>query len=394
MNWVRRIFVYLLSVILLVSLFGIALATSIQVGLSHPNKVEGWLEQSHLYTNLVSTITDQAQTAIENNVSGGAAISSTVVRQAAQSAFPQSLLKQSVQTFVNSNYAWLEGKTATPTFKIDLSNAKQQFATKVAESSVVAHLKSLPACTPAQTVQLASANPLLLSCSPVGISSQVVAAQLSQQVAASSGFLNSPVITASSISTKGLNTSKPYYQKLTKLPKAYQLIQKLPWILSIVGILSVIGIVFCSRSKRSGIRKVSIVLFISGIILVIDKLITDALFSKFKSSAFNGVNNSQIQQSLTSFAHYVEAELVKIDLWFGIAYLALAIILFGLLIATRQRTKKPKKPSAGTPVDQAKIQHNANDAPLADRLQRQPYIDSLSPTNKTRKGPRPPRLIQ
>lgn len=396
MQWVRRAFVYLFSIALLVSLLGIALSTSFKVGLTHPSKIEAWLDQSQLYSNLVTTITNQAQTSIQNDVPGGGAISSTLVHQAAQSAFPQSLLKQSAQTFLNSNYAWLEGKTATPNFKIDLSGAKQQFATEVAESSVLAHLKSLPACTPAQTLQLQSANPLLLSCSPVGISAQVAAAQFSQQVVNSGGFLNTPVITATTISTKELNETKPYYDKLSKLPQTYQLVQKLPWILSIVSVLSIIGVVFCARSKRSGLWRVGIVLFISGALLVADKLATDTIFNRLKDRAFKDVSNSQLQQSLTSFAHYVEAELVKVDFWFGVAYLAVAVILFALLITTRHRRHSTKSANTGTGSAsvQSKIQSTADNMNSAGRPQQQPDLDISNFKTKTKKPPRPPRLVQ
>src|ERR1035437_9957485 len=113
MKWVRRILVFLFSIVLLVSLVGIALATSAQVGLAHPGNIENWLDQSNLYSSLSTTIANKAQNSIENNVSGGVSISKTLVQQAAQSAFPQSLLKQSVQTFINSNYDWLEGKSTT-----------------------------------------------------------------------------------------------------------------------------------------------------------------------------------------------------------------------------------------------------------------------------------------
>ncbi|HVA11202.1 MAG TPA: hypothetical protein VNG32_03460, partial [Candidatus Dormibacteraeota bacterium] len=157
MKWVRRIFVFLFSIVLLVSLIGEALTISAQVSLAHPNKIEGWLDQSNLYSGISTTIANKAQNSIENNVTGGVSINKTVVQQAAQSAFPQSLLKQSVQTFLNSNYDWLEGKTAAPNFTIDLSGAKQAFATQVAETSVVAHLTGLPACSAAQTLQLKNA---------------------------------------------------------------------------------------------------------------------------------------------------------------------------------------------------------------------------------------------
>jgi hypothetical protein len=397
MKWVRRIVVCLFSIVLLVSLIGIALATSARVSLMHPNKTENWLNQSNLYANLETTVVNQAQTAIANNVSGGVSISQSVVQQAVQSAFPQSLLKQNVQTFLTSNYAWLEGKTPTPNFKIDLSGVKQEFATKVADASVLAHLTGLPTCTAAQTLQLESANPLLLSCLPAGVSPQFEASQVSQQVISNSGFLSHPVITANSVSTKGLSMSgqEAYYKKFSRLPRSYQLIQKLPWILSIVGIFSILGIVFCSRSKRLGVRRISIVLLIGGVLLVIDKFVADIAFNKLKNRAFKGVSSSQIQQSLTSFAHYVETEISKVNLWFGIAYIILAVILFVILIATRHRQMRSTPKSIHTPAKQTKVQSTVNNLRAANRPQRRPdYVDSLTPNNKPRKGPRPPRLIQ
>jgi hypothetical protein len=401
MKWVRRILVYLLSIVLLVSLFGIALSTSARISLSHPSKIESWLDQSNLYTNLITSITDQAQTAIENNVSGGTSISKTVVQEAAQSAFPQSLLKQDTQTFLNSNYAWLEGKTATPSFNIDLSGAKQEFATKVAQSSVATHLTNLPACTVSQTLQLQSANPLLLSCRPVGVSTQVEVAQISQQVANNGSFLGNPVITASTFSNKGAGGNRPYYARFSKLPKAYQITQQLPWILGIVAIVSMIGITFWSRSKRAGLRRIGITLLTAGVLLVIDKVATDAGFNKLKDKAFNSLNNHQIQQSLTSFAHYVEAELVKIDLWFGIVYIAIAVILLGILLFTRNRrpkSAKSAKPDAptnnryesGPSPRQSDFNTTNSNAGTVNPAQAQTVHQNL----KKRTRRRPPRLVQ
>jgi hypothetical protein len=402
MKWVRRTFVGLFSIILLVSLVGMALAISAQVSLTHPSKIEKWLNQSNLYTNLATTITSQAQNAIENNVTGGGSISKTVVQQAAQSVLPQSLLKQSVQTFLNSNYAWLEGKTATPNFKIDLSGVKQEFATKVADASVLAHLTGLSTCTPAQTLQLESANPLLLSCLPAGVNPQFETVQVSQQLANNSDFLSNPVITANTVSTKGLSENEPYYKKLSMLPKYYQLAQKLPWILGILTILSSIGIIFCARSKRLGLRRVGVMLLISGALLVADKFATDAAFNKLKNRVFSSVNNGQIQQSLTSLVHYIEVELAKINLWFGIIYIALAVILFIVLILTRNR-----KPGL---TKEAKVKPPTNNAPAANRPQVQPSFDTINPNTtavgttqtpktarqnlKKRSPPKPPRLIQ
>jgi hypothetical protein len=186
------------------------------------------------------------------------------------------------------------------------------------------------------------------------------------------------------------------------LPKYYQLAQNLPWILGILTILSTIGIIFCARSKRLGLRRVGVILLISGALLIADKFATDAAFNKFKDRIFSSVNNGQIQQSLTSFVHYVEAELAKINLWFGIVYIALAIILFIVLILTRNR-----KPGL---TKEAKVKPPTSNTPVASRPQVQPSFDMINPnataggatqTPKTarqnlkkRSPPKPPRLIQ
>ena len=403
MNWVRRVFVYLLSIILLVSLLGMALAISAQASLTHPNKVENWLNQSNLYASLATTITNQAQNAIQNNVTGGAAISKTVIQQAAQTSLPESLLKQDVQTFINSNYAWLEGKTAMPNFKIDLSGAKQEFANKVADASVLTHLTGLSICTPSQTLQLEGANPLLLSCIPAGVSPQFEATQVSQQLVDTSAFLGNPVITANTVSTKGLGGHAPYYKKLSTLPKWYQLSQKLPWILGISTLLSSLGIIFCARSKRAGWRRIGIVLLISGILLVVDKFATDAVFNKYKGRIFDGVSSGQIQQSLTDLAHYIETELVKINLLMGVVYIILALILLSILILTRHRTPRSAKEAKVTPKanNTSAVNHRPKGQPSFDMLSpRSSATDSPQVPRVTRQAPkkrppsRPPRLIQ
>lgn len=311
-----------------------------------------------------------------------------MVQQAATSAFPQSLLKQSVQTFLNGNYAWLEGKTPIPSYTIDLSSAKQAFATKVATESVLTHLTGLPTCTAAQTLQLESADPLLLSCLPAGVSPQFEASQVSQQLVTSSGFLSNPVITARTVSIKGLSEHTPYYTKFSALPKGYQFVQKLPWILSIVSIISILGIMYCARSRRSGIRRIGIILLISGLLLVASSFATDVAFNTLRERVLTKINEVQIQPSLTSFTHYLEAQLAKIDLWSGIAYIVLAILLFGVLLLTRRRTPKPAK--------EAKPLPQANDTPGADQSAPQPIPRLKTPQHnlKNRSGPRPPRLIQ
>jgi hypothetical protein len=402
MKWVRGIFVYLLSVGLVFCLVVIALATSLNASLTHQDKIESWINQSNLYSSIDSLIASQAQKSIENNIAGGASISKSTVQQATQSAFSPTFLQKAVHSFLYSNYLWLGGKTTTPDFKIDVSGAKHQFATQIADEAVLAHFNNLPTCTTAQSLQLQSANPLLLSCQPAGISPQSVATQVAEQLANSNDFLSNPVITANNINFNGSKGNTAYYTRFSRAPTIYQATQKLPWILSIVSVLLLVAIIYCSRSKRLGIRRVGFVFLEAGILLIADKLLTDSGFNKLKDKVFNGFNSSQIQQSLTSVAHNLEAELAKIDLWFGVAYVMIAVILFAILIATRRR--KTKAASADRSDSRTKGQAAENDNPALNRLKTLPSNDALAPTPRPGRlahqnlkkppRPRPPRLIQ
>jgi hypothetical protein len=406
MKWLRGIFVYFLSVGFLLCLVGISLATSLDVSLTHQTKIENWINQSTLYANIESSIVSQAQKSIENNVAGGSSISSSTVQQAAKSAFSQVFLQKAVHSVLNSNYLWLEGKTTTPDFKVDVSGAKLQFATQIADEAVLTHFNNLPACTTTQSLQLQSANPLLLSCRPTGISAASVATQVTQQLANSSDFLSTPVITASTINLNGSKNGTVYYTRFSRAPTIYQAIQKLPLILGIASAVLLLAVIYCSRSRRRGIRRAGFVLLLAGILLIADKLVADFGFNQVKDRLFNGFNNSQIQQSVTSVAHNLESELTKINLWFGVAYVLLAVILFSGLIATRKPRKK-RPAIADKPDKQPQIQ---KDNPALNRLRSQPTTDVLAPTPRPRQAvttpasaqhdqkkpsrPRPPRLIQ
>src|ERR1700752_3961147 len=97
MIWLRKGFVYLLSAFLLLSLLGTAFATSITVALSHPDKLETWLDQSHLYDNFVNNAIDQAKKSANSSPgSSTVSLSDTAVQQAAETAFSQAQLKQYV----------------------------------------------------------------------------------------------------------------------------------------------------------------------------------------------------------------------------------------------------------------------------------------------------------
>ncbi len=146
-----------------------------------------------------------------------------------------------------------------------------------------------------------------------------------------------------------------------------------------------LGIVFIAARGRKGVRRVGVILMVAGVILVAVKFAADMAFRQLEKHIFHNSSTGQIQQSLTDFLHRVETQLVKVDLWFGVAFVVLAVVLFTLLWFTRRRSgganggAKPPQPqaSADTPPQAG---GSGDQAPL--------------PVFKQPPRPRPPRLIQ
>ncbi|HVX57959.1 MAG TPA: hypothetical protein VHA37_09625 [Candidatus Saccharimonadales bacterium] len=347
MIWVRKGVVWLLSLLLLGSLLGTALATTANHTLAKPKKVESMLAQSKLYDHFVAYLADQAKKSEgDTDMSGSVSLNDAAVLSAAQSAFPSSLIGQSINTFINSNYDWLEGKTATPQFKIDLTSQKATFAQKVGQY-VKNYSAGLPVCSDAQALQEIDGDPLAATCRPSGVTPDTIGAQVSERLATTSDFLSNPVITANSVNPNGNPESQPYYQKLAHLPQLYRTITKLPYIFGALSLLSALGIVFIALSRRRGLRRVGVVLAVAGVLLVLSNVFANIAVDKLAQHVFNSSSVGLLQQSLTNFAHRVASALVRINVWFGAAYLVLAAVVLGLLLKTRQ--KPPKAAVAGGP---------------------------------------------
>ena len=390
MIWVRKGIVHVLSLVLLLSLLTGALAVSINVAFGHSAKLESWLAQSNLYSSFVSSAIKQAKTSTANNGqsggSGGISLNDVAVQQAAQSAFSPILLQQYVHTFLNSNYAWLEGKTRKPEFSIDLSGAKKNFAQQVGQYAQ-ARLATLPVCTPAQLAtaeQQLSNDPLSLTCRPSVLSPAAEGAMVTQQLENSGGFLSNPVITADSINPNGGNKAQPYYQKFSAAPRIYRLATQLPWELGAAALLSTIGIIFIAPRKRRGLRRVGIVMLEAGILLVAEKFLADIVFKKVEAKAFNNASVGPLQQSLTNFAHLAESQLVNVNLYFGVAFIVLALAIFVVLIVTRNRT-----PSL-TPAKEK----GSNNTPASGEQASTSSHSPLSDDNSTPPKPKRPPLVQ
>ncbi len=359
MIWVRKTLAYLLSLILLLALVAGVFAGGVTTAFAHPDKVKAWLSQSKVYDHFVSEVIQQSQKSIgSSDQSNSVSLSDATVQQAAADAFSPALLQDSVNKFLDGNYAWLQGKTAKPEFIIDLTQAKQGFASQVGQY-VQVRFSKLPICAPAQLAQLQNVDPLAAPCRPANLTAEAEGSLVTQQLAHSGDFLSNPVITADTLSPKGKEQSQPYYQKLSFAPKAYRWATKTPLILGALALLTALAVFFL-LPRRKGLRRIAVVLVEAGIILVAAKFVADQVLKRIETKVFNTSNVGQLQQSLTDFAHRVETALTKFDLWFGIAFLVVAALIIMFLLVTGQR--QPKVPPIGPATNPEPAEPAATDA--------------------------------
>lgn len=420
MNLLRKGIVHLLSVILFIALLSFVSSTAFNNTFGSPQKLEGWVADSKLESVLVSNALTQAQSANEDST---IALDQPAVKQAATQAFSSQLVGQSVNTFIQSNYDWLKGKTSTPTFRIDLTQAKQSFATQVGQL-VQTHLASLPVCTTAQLAQLQiPTDPLTVSCRPSNLDPKTEGARLTQEIATNDSFLTQPVLTATSLTANGSGQSKPYYTQLSALPKLYQAEQKLPLVSLVVAVITALCVIAIASTRRRGLRRIGFVLLEAGFVLVITKLATDTIISHIQAASYSKDFNGQIRQPYINLLHTIANNYVRTDFVFGIGFVVLAVVIFVGLIATRDRDsghaqRQTKRSSdrrdlfaadesddgpAGEQTPNSQASSPITPAPLPPTMDvtgppplkpaPRPPIDSET-MPRIKKKPRPPRLVQ
>jgi hypothetical protein len=399
MVWVRQFFVQVFSGLFILSLLALAYSVSIDTSLSKPDKLETWLSESKLYDHFVANLITQAQKSAANQVAdtgSGPSLNSPVIQEAAKAAFTPAVLQSTVTTIIDANYAWLQGKTAAPEFKVDLTDAKQNFAKQVS-AYVTTHLATLPKCTEAQLRALSpELDPLQITCVPANVNAIAEGQKIEQSLLGSDGFLGDPVITPQTLA--GNKTDTPYYTKFSKAPRYYQLSHKLPVGLAVLAFIAALLVIFIAPIRRKGLRRVGWVLLEAGVVLIVSKFAADYAFTKVQNRLFDNANVGDLQQSLTVFIQRAETALLGVTLYFGIAYAVLGLsILIGLLIGRHKQSTPKRERQTSTellPTQPAQVPESPKPNLVTDIGPRRPQAPGAPPLSPQPKVVKKPKLIQ
>lgn len=395
MLWFRRGVASLLALVMLAALLVGVNAVAVNKTLGTSDNLKRWLAESSIYNNVVdSALTNAQVNSIKTGNDTSIPLDNDVVRQSAEAVFTADLIEGHVNNFIDGNYSWIQGKTPTPEFSINLEKAKQTFAERVG-SEVQTRLATLPTCTPEQLSKFQiPLDPMTINCKPASLNPETEGARITEEIG-SSDFLKKPVIDANTIGKDNDNKGDAYYKDLEALPSAYSFAQKLPGIAAILVILLGAGIIFIAPTKRRGIRKIASVFLVAGLFLVIMKVISFIVVSSVQERVLTKTFENRLQEGYTQLLEKIQASIAQADFQFGLAFIALALVAYIVLLATRNKSRK-EKGSQDKP-EKAKKDNNSSQPknPAATQMKSLPpdFYDDFEDDNLTSLAPPTPEPL-
>ena len=246
MNVLRKIFVGGLAFFLPLTLAGLAWSHVAVTTLGNRNTVGGWLEDSGAYNKLTDVALDSAK---HDENPDDIPLDNPEIRKIANQVFNADFLRSNSETFLNGIYDWLEGKSETLNFQINIADAKNRLAEGVG-GYVANRATELPRCTAIPTeFDVYSAD-----CLPPGVSAEQVGEQARSQVLNSKDFMPNSSFSAADIKFKdenGQQTSLADAKQLKQFQNSYEWAKRVPLILAILSATLATGIVMLSQIGRA-----------------------------------------------------------------------------------------------------------------------------------------------
>lgn len=244
----RKIIIILANNIFKLLLFlsiSIIAAVFLYTDRSYVNNV---LEENDAYGKVVSALleTNKEQSL---TVGGDITLEDPEVQEIIKNAFPADDLQKNTENVINSFYDWLENKSPSLNFEIDLSDNKQSLAQGLS-SFAINRLQSLPICSeiPQQL------DPFSSTCQPPGLDYEAERLNIEQQLINESGFLDEPVITQDNFISN--DNKEAFDETYSQVPTYFSLIKSAPIYIVLILLALALTVIFASSTKKIGIRKI------------------------------------------------------------------------------------------------------------------------------------------
>lgn len=328
MSTLRRLSLTLSGVVLRLCLFFGCTLLCLVLVFGNPNSIKDALSSTNAYSRFTDAVIESGRQQSTKN-SEDIPFDDPEVQNIIKNSFDQQTLQKDTEAIVDGIFMWLNGETAEPKFSIDLTDNKTKLANGLADYAVN-RLASLPACQslPAQT------NIYRITCQPVYLDIKEQRQAVYSTIMSDTHFLKDTTVTFDTLVKHDSNFD---YQAP---PRYFGWFKTLPWILLIISLLLSLYIVFASRTRRQGFKKLSSIAISVGIALAIAPIISYFAIP----SVYRGIQNSLSggPQSLGAVTNDISGNLYtqvnELLINSAIQVVALGILIRIVLHFTRTKT--------------------------------------------------------
>jgi len=275
MPTLKRIGLFIAVPLLGISIFAGVSLWSLQQYFGDTSHLKQWLIESNMYAAVRKEIVSQTVKATKeaNKNDASITLSTPVVTKALEKSLTQPYLQATAEEILDGTYAWLAGSAPKPTYNIDVDPVKKAFASSIVDSAD-ARLDTLPDCVLPD--QATTTDPFTVNCKPPASVSNQELQRLKKEIVNNKDFLPQDItadtyaLSETASSAAGQQPpAQPWYQSVSALPTVFQWMARGSIIFLVLGLLSVAGVVFCSTSRRNGVRRVGVTMLTSGLALAL-----------------------------------------------------------------------------------------------------------------------------
>lgn len=359
-------------------LFGALILFGLTFGLlqvfGSPGPIKRALEESNFYQSVALDALKQAKEEQGEAAIGSLPIDRPEIQNLVKSAASPQLLQAQIENALDAAYAWARSETKELTFSVEIGEIKNNLAHSV-EQYAVQYASSLPTCEPGAAID--AANPLHATCLPQGVDPAQFAAQAKNNV------LNAETLQDTTLSPDTIKIgNKTLAEHLKNTPNLYR---NITWSVYGFGLLALLlagATILLSATWRAGVRKVSIVFIVVGVLGIAASQLSAVGMNKISDMA-----KSPLAISAANASDILLANLRGWWLWYSIVLILIGIVGLASLYFTKPAT--PDADEGGEKEDSAADPQPTSTTPPFTTT----FAGPQQPTNKPKSKP-PKRLIQ
>ncbi len=363
MRFLKSLLRGLFSLIFKLSLTLLLVIAPVVMVLGTSGQIKQSLQDSKIYDSAVDSLVDNIKKDADNhqdpNQKDDSPFAEAAVQDALKKAVTPAFLQSSSEQIIDGMYGWLQGKTAQPEFKIDISGVKKTFTDAVGDYAVNRG-KTLPACTVAQARQALAdgkVEPLTTPCLPAGYSLEDLRGEITKQLntpkpGEKDNLLQHNEITPDTLPAgdDGQNPIKKLTTDAGKAPQIFHWLTLAPLLLGALAVASGGLVLALHDEKRRGLRQLAWTLLPLGVLGLLSVFLTNFALNKLEHSGSLIKADNALKEPLITLIHSLTSAFNHSLLLLAGVYVVLGA---GTLIVLKLTA--PKEPKVPLPTDHKPI---------------------------------------